>query len=135
MLKLKLQYFGHLKGIDSSLEKSLMLGKTEGRRRGHQRMRWLDGITDEMNLSKLREMAKDRKAWGRGCSPWGCKESGMMGRLRSSKFSGLTRDTSSPRSSASPNSPRPVDPWTELLASPVLVYVSSHFTALALVSR
>ena len=105
MLKLKLQYFGHLKGIDSSLEKSLMLGKTEGRRRGHQRMRWLDGITDEMNLSKLREMVKHREAWGRGCTPWGCKESGTMGRLKNSKLSGLTRDASSPRSRASLNCP------------------------------
>ena len=66
MLKLKLQYFGHLTQIDDSLEKSLMLGKIEDRRRrGHQRMRWMDGITDtmNMNLGKLLEMVKDRKAW------------------------------------------------------------------------
>ena len=58
MLKLKLQYFGHLMGTVDSLEKTLMLGKIEGRRRGRQRMRWLDGIMDplEMSLSKLREL-------------------------------------------------------------------------------
>ena len=63
MLKLKLQYFGHLMPTDDSLEKSLMLGKIEDRRRsGHQRMRWLDGITDamNMNLGKLLEMVRDR---------------------------------------------------------------------------
>ena len=65
MLKLKLQYFGHLMRSANSLEKSLMLGKINGRRRrGCQRMRWLDGITDamNMNLGKLREMVRDREA-------------------------------------------------------------------------
>ena len=83
MLKLKLQYFGHLMQRTDSLEKTLMLGKIEGeRRKGQQRMRWLDGITDsmDMNLSKLSGVGDGQG--GLACrSPWGCKEADTTERL------------------------------------------------------
>ena len=78
VLKVKLQYFGHLMRRANSLEKTLILGKIEGkRRRGWQRMRWLGSITDSMNmnLSRLWEIVKNRGAWN--ASPWDCKESDM----------------------------------------------------------
>ena len=89
-LKLKLQYFGHLTPRADSLEKILILGKIEGRRRrGRQRMRWLNGITDsvDMSLSKLWVLVMDRDAWCAG--PWGCKELDMTKWLNSTELGSL----------------------------------------------
>ena len=90
MLKLRLQYFGHLMLTDNSLERSLMLGKIEGRRRrGRQRMRWLDGISNAMNMNVgiLWEMVRDREAGLR--SPWGHEESDTTRQLNNNDGSSL----------------------------------------------
>ena len=86
MLKLKLWYFSHLMQRTDSFEKTLMLGKVQGRRRGQQRMRWLDGITDslDLSLSKLRELVRPGV-----CSPWGCKELDTTRRMNWTEYSSL----------------------------------------------
>jgi len=92
MLKLKLQYFGHLMQRTNSLEKTLMLGKIEDRRRrGRQRMRWLDGITDaiEMSLSKFQKLVTDREAWHAACHPWGHKELDKTEQLNKAELKAL----------------------------------------------
>ena len=85
MLKLKLQYFGHLMGTEDSQEKFLLLGKIEGGRRGHQRMRWLDSITDamNMNLDKFQRMVRDREAWR--AAVHGVTELDTTGRMNNNK--------------------------------------------------
>ena len=122
MLKLTLQYFGYLMWRTDSLEKTLMLGKTEGRRRwGWQRMRWLDGISDLMNMSvsKLQELVMDREAW----RPWGCKELDTTEQLNWRKFN-ESRHVSAPwllipgaRHMEALNSHRVVPWWLSALTS------------------
>ena len=92
--KLKLQYFDHLLQRADSLEKTLILGKIEGRRRGQQRMRWLDGITDlmDMRLNKLWKMVKDWQGSLACCNPWGHKESNTTWRLNNSKWHSPEKD-------------------------------------------
>ena len=95
MLKLKFQYFGHLMQTEDSLQKSLMLRKTEGRRRrGCQRTRWLDSITDEQELGQTLGDG-ERQGGLVCCSPWGCKESDTTGPLNHSKNNNLTGNLSS----------------------------------------
>ena len=88
MLKLKLQYFGHLMQRVDSLEKTLMLGGIGGRRRGWQNMWWLDGISKSMDisLSELRELVMDREAWRAACNSWCRKESDMTEQLNWTKL-------------------------------------------------
>ena len=81
MLKLKLQHFGHLRRRVDSLEKTLMLGGIGGRRRGRQRMRWLDGITDSMDMSMSFPGVGDGQGHLACCDSWGCKESDMTEQL------------------------------------------------------
>ena len=92
MLKRKLPYFGHLIRRTDSLEKTLMLGKIEGRRRGQQRTRWLDGITDsrDMSLSKRREMIDEGQGSLACCSPWDSQESSLTPQFKSINFSALS---------------------------------------------
>ena len=88
-LILKLQYFGHLMWRTDSLEKTLMLAKIEGRRRGRERMKWLDGITDSTDMSKVWELVTDREAW-RAVVQGGCKESEMTEQLNNTELIWIT---------------------------------------------
>ena len=90
MLKVKLQYFGHLMQITDSFEKTLNLGKIEGRRRGWQRMRWLDGITDSIDTSWVNSGAGDGQGGLVCCSLWGCKESDMTDWLNWTEYAKQT---------------------------------------------
>ena len=87
MLKLKLQYLGHLMQKADSLERTLMLGMIEGRRRGRKRMRWLDDMTDSKDMSLSRDMVRDRETWRAAVYVWDRKEQNMKERLNNNKDS------------------------------------------------